>query len=68
MDANTLSENIGKFGVLSILQSPLRVNVKILNAREMWGRVDFLVSPVEGTGTQWVAATRVHIGLWPEKQ
>jgi len=68
MDANTLSENIGKFGVLSILQSSLRVNVKILNAREMWGRVDFLVSPVEGTGTQWVAATRVQIGLGPEKQ
>ena len=35
--------------------------VKILDARDAYGRTDLLVEPVSGTGTAWVSADRVKV-------
>lgn len=37
----------------------LMVPVVIKDLREVWGRMDFLVSPVGGSGEKWVSAERV---------
>jgi hypothetical protein len=36
------------------------VPVRILDLRECWGRRDALVSPVNGTGEQWVSCDRLR--------
>ncbi len=38
-----------------------QVPVKILDARENYGRIDCLVTPVGGTGEAWVSAERVTL-------
>ncbi len=38
---------------------PLRVLVDILDSRQVFARVDCLVSPVNGTGQQWVSVDRL---------
>ena len=40
---------------------PLRVLVQILDSREVWGRVDCLVSPIHGSGEQWVSLDRLDV-------
>jgi hypothetical protein len=35
------------------------VRVRILDARRVWNRTDYLVTPVAGRGQQWIAANRV---------
>ena len=35
--------------------------VRVLDARQVFGRIDYLVSPVTGYGTQWVSADRVAL-------
>lgn len=37
----------------------LTFEVSIKDAREVWGRTDYLVTPVAGTGEKWVSAERV---------
>lgn len=61
MDANTLLKNVGKQGTLSIPQSSMSIKVRILNARKMWDRMDYLVTPLCGAGAQWVAASRIIV-------
>lgn len=37
----------------------LQVLVRVLDARTVWGRVQYLVTPVAGSGQRWVDAARV---------
>ena len=39
----------------------MEVPVRITNAREAWGRIDVLVTPVDGSGEAWVSAERVKV-------
>jgi hypothetical protein len=49
-------------------KSNLTVRVNILDARKVWNRVDYLITPVAGTGQQWVSATTVTDLTTPEVQ
>ena len=61
MNAKQLSENLGKQGLLSI--SNMQVLVNITDARTVFGRIDYQVSPVNGTGSTWVESNRVKAVL-----
>lgn len=37
----------------------LRVAVRIVDARKVWDRVDYLITPTAGSGQQWVSAASV---------
>ena len=41
------------------IEKSLIVWCDVLDSRSMWGRVDYLVSPVSGEGQQWIDSTRV---------
>lgn len=38
----------------------MKVKVKVIDARKSYGRDDVLVTPVSGSGSQWVDLTRLH--------
>lgn len=44
-----------------LLVDGLGVPVRILDVRQVWGRVDYLVTPEGGTGETWVSSERVTI-------
>lgn len=54
-----LADYMGRTGSLRV--DSLRVEVRIADARQVWGRLDLLVSPVAGQGAEWVSAERVTI-------
>tara|TARA_Y100000310_G_scaffold225593_1_gene227600 strand:- start:558 stop:761 length:204 start_codon:yes stop_codon:yes gene_type:complete len=39
----------------------LSVDVLVVDARQVWDRVDVKVTPVSGTGEQWVSLERVTL-------
>lgn len=49
--AKSLSPYIGREGVF--ITGALRVGIRVLDAREKFGRVDLLVSPLAGSGEEW---------------
>lgn len=51
---NELKANIGQ--TLDYPVNKLRFPVKVLDTRQMYGRTDLLISPVSGSGEQWVSA------------
>lgn len=55
MTSNTLKENVGKT-MQWMLGTKVSVNVRILDAREVFGRADLRITPVSGSGEQWVSA------------
>jgi hypothetical protein len=59
MTANELAKAIGQTG--SILIDSLRVSVRILDGKVSYGNPRYLITPVSGTGEQWVSADRVKI-------
>jgi hypothetical protein len=62
MNAKEQALYIGKHGMLRIQDSPLRIRVIINDVRNIrYGNVDFLVSPIGGTGEQWVSESRVTL-------
>lgn len=44
--------------VVNLRADELWFDVRILDVRSSFGNVHFLVTPMEGTGEQWVGATR----------
>lgn len=40
---------------------PITVAVRVVDAREIYGRVDLLIEPVYGNGRAWVNSTRVEL-------
>jgi len=57
MTAANLAVFVGCAGSLHV--DSLTVAVTILDARRVWNRTDYLVTPVRGSGQQWVSAERV---------
>ena len=60
MSARDLARFIGQTGTVTFELS-ITVPVRVLDARQVWNRVDFLVEPVHGTGQRWVSAERVTL-------
>lgn len=58
MTAANLAIFVGCTGQLR--SGELWVDITILDARTVWNRTDFLVTPAAGTGQQWVSADRVN--------
>lgn len=54
--AKDLGAYIGQTVTLGV--DELWFEVRILDARSSFGNVQFLVTPMEGTGEQWVGAAR----------
>ena len=66
MTASELQELVGMAGTLEIsttqgTDARLIIGVKVLDAREAWGRTDLLVTPEAGQGQAWVSADRVKV-------
>ena len=40
-----------------IINNDVTVDVEVLSARQVFGRIDLLIEPVAGRGTTWVALT-----------
>jgi len=52
-------EKIGMEARLTV--ENITVAVTIIDVRQAYGRIDYLVSPVSGDGKQWVSASRLNI-------
>jgi len=59
MDSSRPWKLIG--GVVMMQFENLHILVTIQDTRNVWGRTDFLVAPVEGMGSQWVSSDRIRI-------
>lgn len=46
-------------------QPSLWVRVQILKRRERFGRSEFLITPLDGSGRKWVTGQKLR---WPEEQ
>lgn len=65
MTAREAKELLGKVGSLAVKgigkAGTLQVDVRIVDVREQFGRVNYLVEPVSGSGTSWRAAHNVRV-------
>jgi hypothetical protein len=52
---------IGRRGSMRVRGSSLGFFVDVVDVRERFGQTDYLVTPVAGSGTQWVAAFNVTL-------
>ena len=60
MTSRELLRLLDKEGTLSL--GEFTIPVRILDARENFGRVDVLVEPITGEGQAWYSADNVKIG------
>ena len=60
MTAREIADLLDKTATLST--EGLSVPVRIVDARENFGRMDVLVTPEGGSGQAWVSAERVKVG------
>lgn len=58
MTSAELAAYVGRKGLLS-MGGIIAIEVKSLDAREVYGRLDILVEPIAGTGKAWVAESRI---------
>lgn len=59
MTAKEMLAMVGRTGELYLRESGLTIYVQIHDVRTAFGRVDYEVSPLQGSGTTWVSADRV---------
>jgi hypothetical protein len=59
MNTAELNSYIGKRGILDM--GAIKINIKIIDARSSFGRIDFYISPESGSGAQWVSKERVTV-------
>lgn len=52
---------IGKQGRLNVEDNQLTIIVTIEDIRQAYGRIDYKVRPVNGSGQKWVDAGRVRL-------
>lgn len=60
LTAQDAMQHVGRLAMWRVPSSELEVQVKVLDARSRWGRLDCLVTPVEGRGEQWIQADRLR--------
>jgi hypothetical protein len=56
-----VSAAVGREGVLTTQRERLKIRVRIVDARKSYGRVDYLVEAIEGSGRAWVSSKRVRL-------
>jgi hypothetical protein len=61
MTAQEMTALIGKNGVLSVSGTRLVFEVRILDVRQRFGSLDYLVAPLAGGGETWHAASHVKV-------
>ncbi len=59
MTAKDLSAAIGKRMAWTPPGTKVHIGVLVMDAREAWGRTDYLVTPEIGEGSQWVSSDRI---------
>lgn len=57
-----LSATIGRKGQLHTAEG-LHVGVVVTDVRHAYGRTDYQIKPVIGTGSAWVTAARVRLAV-----
>lgn len=57
MSIKELASNIGQEG--SILMDGVRVYVRVLDVKQAYGNLRYLITPLSGVGQTWVDAKRV---------
>jgi len=57
MTVKELAANIDKHGFLDI--GNMQVKVRIIDVRQVFGRIDYNVTPTDGNGNIWVESNRV---------
>lgn len=66
MTAREARAMLDQVGILDL--GGLRVEVLIVDVREVYGRVDFLVTPIAGSGQVWKAERSISYGELAELQ
>lgn len=56
-----LSQHIGRAGDWILADRPLNIRVTVEDARESYGRLQYLIQPVAGRGQTWIDASRVRL-------
>jgi hypothetical protein len=56
-----LASLVGQSGLLEVERTPLRVRVKVLDAKRAFDRLDVRVTPEAGEGEAWVSLERVTL-------
>jgi hypothetical protein len=59
MTATEMNSVIGKIGMLRT--EDFRIEVEIVDVRQVWNRTDYRVTPTHGIGNKWVSAERVSM-------
>jgi hypothetical protein len=59
--ARELAAAIGRRGSLRVAGSRLRFDVEVLDVRERFGSLDYLVRPVAGAGETWHGSDLVEL-------
>ncbi len=67
MTTSDLSSNVGRVGLIStekiqsaVAYTGLTFQVRITDFKVSYGNPRYLITPVSGTGSQWVSAERVQ--------
>jgi hypothetical protein len=60
MNIKQLAETIGKEGLYIV--NGLKIKVKVTDAKQAYGRIDYQIEPVNGQGQIWVNSTSVKMG------
>jgi hypothetical protein len=60
MSLRGLAAAIGKVGTLTTTEG-LKIEVRVLDARQAYGRTEYLVAPTHGKGEAWVTTARVRL-------
>jgi hypothetical protein len=62
MSIASIAKSIGKNGTYQIRSASgesLHVNVRIIDVRSAFGRIDYRIEPIQGTGQVWVSADSI---------
>ena len=62
MTVNEMSKRVGKTAELRI-KNGMIITVKIIDARTVYGRTDFMVEPISGKGAVWVGRSSLAFNL-----
>lgn len=61
MGLGKVAAMVGKEATLTTGEG-LKIAVRVLDARQSYGRTEVLVEPVTGSGKAWVTSKRVRLG------
>lgn len=59
MKASELAQTVGKVGLLKVAGTALQFEVKVSDARYRYGHLDYLVTPLAGSGETWHQGSQI---------